>query len=40
LADEKIDLSDMISAQFPLSEGVEAMAEAQRDGVMKVLLSM
>lgn len=40
LADAKLDLSDMISAQFPLSRGVEAMAAAQKNGVMKVLLTM
>lgn len=40
LADGKIDLSDMISAKMPLSRGVEAMAEAQKKGVMKVLLTM
>ncbi len=40
LADGKIDLSDMISAELPLSKGVEAMAEAQKRGVMKVLLKM
>jgi len=40
LEDGKIDLSDMISAEMPLSKGVEAMAEAQKSGVMKVLLTM
>lgn len=40
LEDGKIDLSDMISAEMPLSRGVEAMAEAQKHGVMKVLLTM
>jgi len=40
LEEGKIDLSDMISAEMPLSKGVEAMAEAQKKGVMKVLLSM
>ena len=35
-----IDLSDMISAEFPLAKGFEAMAEAQKNGVMKVLISM
>lgn len=39
LASRTIDLSDLISAEFDLSNGVEAMAEAQRKGVMKVLLS-
>lgn len=40
LNEGKIDLSDMISTQMPLSKGVEAMAEAQKKGVMKVLLTM
>ncbi|MEQ1765513.1 MAG: alcohol dehydrogenase catalytic domain-containing protein [Pyrinomonadaceae bacterium] len=40
LNDGKIDLSDMISAEMPLSRGVEAIAEAQKKGVMKVLLTM
>ena len=40
LEDGKIDLSDLISAEMPLSRGVEAMAEAQKSGVMKVLLTM
>lgn len=40
LEDGKIDLSDMISAELPLSKGVKAMAEAQKNGVMKVLLAM
>lgn len=40
LEEGRIDLSDLISADFPISKGVEAIAEAQRPGVMKVLLSM
>lgn len=40
LEQKEIDLSDMISAEMPLSKGVEAMAEAQKRGVMKVLLTM
>ena len=40
LDDGKIDLSDMISAEMPLSRGVAAIAEAQKRGVMKVLLTM
>jgi threonine dehydrogenase-like Zn-dependent dehydrogenase len=40
LEDGKVDLSDLISAEFPLAKGVEAIAEAQKPGVMKVLLSM
>jgi threonine dehydrogenase-like Zn-dependent dehydrogenase len=40
LEEGKIELSDLISAEFPLAKGVEAIAEAQKPGVMKVLLSM
>lgn len=40
LAEGKLDLSDLISAEMPLSKGVQAMAEAQKKGVMKVLLAM
>ncbi len=40
LNDGKIDLADMISARMPLSRGVEAMAEARKKGVVKVLLKM
>jgi len=40
LEDGKIDLANMISAEMPLSKGVEAIAEAQKNGVMKVLLRM
>jgi len=40
LAEGKLDLSDLISAEMPLSRGVEAMAEAQKKGVMKILLAM
>jgi threonine dehydrogenase-like Zn-dependent dehydrogenase len=40
LSERKLDLSDMVSAQFPLSRGLEAMAEAEKKGVVKVLLSM
>lgn len=40
LAEGRIDVSDMISEDFRLSDGVEAMKAAQTKGVMKVLLSM
>ncbi len=40
LDEGKIDLRDMISAKMPISRGVEAMAEAQKKGVMKILLTM
>ncbi len=36
----KIDVSSLISEEFPLSKGVEAMERAAQKGVMKVLLSM
>ena len=39
LAEGKIDVTSMISTDLPLSRGVEAMAEAQAKGVMKVLLT-
>lgn len=40
LKEGKVDFSDMISARMPLSSGIQAMAEAQKRGVMKVLLTM
>ncbi|MGD9630536.1 MAG: alcohol dehydrogenase catalytic domain-containing protein [Pyrinomonadaceae bacterium] len=40
LAQGKIDVADLISAQFPLSSGIEGFDEAKRNGTMKVLLSM
>ncbi len=40
LDEGKIDLRDMISAKVSLSRGVEAIAEAQIKGVLKVLLKM
>ena len=40
LEERKVELDDLISAEFPLSNGVEAMAEAQKPGVIKVLLSI
>lgn len=40
LAQGKIPINDLISAEFPLSEGLAAFKEAERKGAMKVLLSM
>lgn len=40
LKDKKIIVKDMISEEFSLSNGVEAMKAAERKGVMKVLLTM
>lgn len=39
LAEGKVDITPMISDDQPLSNGVEAVAEAQKKGVMKVLLT-
>ena len=39
LAEGKIDVTPLISDDLPLAEGVAAMAEAQKKGVMKVLLT-
>lgn len=36
----KIDVESLISDEFPLSKGVQAMEKAMEKGVMKVLLSM
>ena len=35
-----VNLEDLISEEFPLAEGVEAMSRAAEKGVMKVLLTM
>lgn len=40
LAEGKVDVSDLISEEFRLSDGVRAMQAAQEKGVMKVLLDM
>jgi threonine dehydrogenase-like Zn-dependent dehydrogenase len=40
LKDKKIDVENLISEEFSLSKGVEAMQKAEQKGVMKVLLSM
>ena len=40
LRDGKIDTEDLISAEFPLSKGVEAMDKAREKGILKVILSM
>ena len=39
LAEGKIDVTSLISDDMPLSNGVEAVKEAQKKGVMKVLLT-
>ena len=36
----KVDVTSLITEEFPLSKGVEAMEKAAQKGVMKVLLSM
>lgn len=40
LADGTLDLSDLISHEFALSDGIAAIDEAGKAGVMKVLLKM
>ena len=40
LASGQVRIDDLISEQFPLSEGVKAVETAGKKGVMKVLLSM
>lgn len=40
LADKKIDVESMITEEFPLAKGVEAMHRATEKGVMKVVLTM
>ncbi len=40
LAESKIDVESLISDEFSLSKGVEAMQKATEKGVMKVVLSM
>lgn len=37
---KEVDVENLVSEEFPLSEGVEAMRKAEQKGVMKVLLSM
>ena len=39
LAEGKIDVTQLISEDQPLDKGVDAMADAQKKGVMKVLLT-
>lgn len=39
LANGRVDVTSMISNDLPLSKGVDAIAEAQKKGVMKVLLT-
>lgn len=38
LANNRIDVTQLISDEFPLADGVEAMARAAENGVLKVLL--
>ncbi|MBL8125345.1 MAG: alcohol dehydrogenase catalytic domain-containing protein [Pyrinomonadaceae bacterium] len=40
LAEGKLDVTDMISEEFRLDDGVKAMAAAAEKGILKVLLSM
>ncbi|MBE9007095.1 alcohol dehydrogenase catalytic domain-containing protein [Fortiea sp. LEGE XX443] len=40
LAAEKVDVKPLIQAHYPLTEGLAAFAEAQRRGVLKVLLDV
>ena len=40
LANNLIDVESLISEEFPLEKGVEAMHRAAEKGVMKVLLTM
>ncbi len=40
LAEHKVDISPLIQARYPLSEGLNAFAHAQRKGILKVLLAI
>ncbi|WP_427158952.1 MDR/zinc-dependent alcohol dehydrogenase-like family protein [Aliinostoc sp. HNIBRCY26] len=40
LAAEKVDVKPLIHATYPLNEGLEAFTQAQRRGVLKVLLEI
>ncbi|MCB1023778.1 MAG: alcohol dehydrogenase catalytic domain-containing protein [Acidobacteria bacterium] len=40
LRQKKFDVKELISAEYPISKGVEAIGEASKKGVMKVMLSM
>jgi threonine dehydrogenase-like Zn-dependent dehydrogenase len=40
LAAEKVDVKPLIHASYPLNEALEAFAQAQRRGVLKVLLEI
>jgi threonine dehydrogenase-like Zn-dependent dehydrogenase len=40
LAAEKVDVKPLIHATYPLNEALEAFAQAQRRGVLKVLLEI
>jgi threonine dehydrogenase-like Zn-dependent dehydrogenase len=39
LSTKAVEVEDLISDEFPLAHGVEAMKRAAESGVMKVLLS-
>ncbi|HEY9803957.1 MAG TPA: zinc-binding dehydrogenase, partial [Leptolyngbyaceae cyanobacterium] len=40
LANAKVDVEPLINAHYPLSQGLSAFEEAQRRGVLKVLLDI
>jgi len=40
LAGRKVDVDSMISAVYPLDQGIEALKRASLPGVLKVLLKM
>lgn len=40
LAAGKVDVKPLIHGAYPLSQGIEAFAQAQKRGVLKVLLDM
>jgi threonine dehydrogenase-like Zn-dependent dehydrogenase len=40
LSQERIEVEDLVSGEFPLADGVKAMSRAAENGVLKVLLRM
>ncbi len=40
LEEQRVDVTSLIDARFPLSSGIEAFAHSRRPGVLKVLLEM
>ena len=40
LADHQVDVSSLIQARYPLTDGLAAFSHAQQQGVLKVLVSM